>query len=41
MSLANALLVVPEDRPQVAAGERISALLLTEDAGTAEEGFAL
>lgn len=40
MSLANALLVVPEDRPQVAAGERISALLLTEDAGTAE-GFAL
>lgn len=40
MSLANALLVVPEDRPQVAAGERVSALLLTEDAGTAE-GFAL
>ena len=40
MSLANALLVVPEDRPQIAAGERVSALLLTEDAGTAE-GFAL
>ena len=40
MSLANALLIVPEDRPQVAAGERLSALLLTEDAGTAE-GFAL
>ena len=40
MSLANALLIVPEERPQVAAGERLSALLLTEDAGTAE-GFAL
>ncbi|MDH5233770.1 MAG: molybdopterin molybdotransferase MoeA [Gemmatimonadota bacterium] len=40
MSLANALLVVPEDRPQVDAGERLSALLLTEDAGTSE-GFAL
>ncbi len=40
MSLANALIVVPEDRPQVAAGERLTALLLTEDAGTAE-GFAL
>jgi molybdopterin molybdotransferase len=40
MSLANALLVVPEDRPRVEAGERLSALLLTEDAGTAE-AFAL
>ena len=40
MSLANALLVVPEDRPQVEAGERLTALLLTEDAGTAE-AFAL
>ncbi len=40
MSLANALLVVPEDRGEVAAGEVLSALLLTEDAGTAE-GFAL
>ena len=40
MSLANALLVVPEDRGTVPAGERLSALLLTEDAGTAE-GFAL
>lgn len=40
MSLANALLIVPEDRAQVAAGETLSALLLTEDAGTAE-GFAL
>ena len=40
MSLANALLVVPEDRSTVPAGERLSALLLTEDAGTAEE-FAL
>jgi molybdopterin molybdotransferase len=36
MSLANALIVVPEDRPRVEAGERITALLLTEDAGTAE-----
>ncbi|MEY4608186.1 MAG: hypothetical protein RL625_403 [Gemmatimonadota bacterium] len=34
MSLANALLVVPEDRSEVPAGERLSALLLTEDAGT-------
>ncbi len=40
MSLANALLVVPEDRAEVAAGERLHALLLTEDAGLAE-GFAL
>ena len=36
MSLANALIVVPEDRPRVEAGERLSALLLTEDAGTSE-----
>ena len=34
MSLANALLVIPEDRPEVSAGERLSALLLTEDAST-------
>ncbi|MFM9014420.1 MAG: gephyrin-like molybdotransferase Glp [Gemmatimonadota bacterium] len=34
MSLANALLVVPEDRLEVPAGERLSALLLTEDANT-------
>ena len=40
MSLANALLVVPEDRSEVPAGERLTALLLTEDAGLAE-GFAL
>ena len=40
MSLANALLVVPEDRPEVGAGERLSALLLTEDAGSAV-GFSL
>ncbi|HEU4642879.1 MAG TPA: gephyrin-like molybdotransferase Glp [Gemmatimonadaceae bacterium] len=32
MSLANALLVVPEDRPRVEAGETLHALLLTEDA---------
>jgi len=40
MSLANALIVVPEDRPQVPAGEVVSVLLLTEDAGTSV-GFAL
>ena len=40
MSLANALLVVPKDRPEVPAGERLNALLLTEDAGTAAT-FAL
>ena len=36
MSRANALLVVPEDRPRTEAGEELSALLLTEDAGRAE-----
>jgi len=40
MSLANALLVVPEDRPRLEAGETASALLLTEDAGLASH-FAL
>ena len=40
MSLANALLVVPEDRSEVPAGASLHALLLTEDAGLAE-GFAL
>jgi molybdopterin molybdotransferase len=40
MSLANALLVVPEDRPELPAGERLSALLLTEDASTSAT-FAL
>lgn len=40
MSLANALLVVPEDRPEMPAGERLSALLLTEDASTSAT-FAL
>ncbi len=40
MSLANALLVVPEDRAEVPAGERLSALLLTEDASTSAT-FAL
>jgi molybdopterin molybdotransferase len=33
MSRANALLVVPETRPEVAAGETVNALLLGEDAG--------
>jgi len=32
MSLANALLVVPEDRSLVEAGESLTALALTEDA---------
>ena len=36
MSLANALLVVPEDRTTVAAGEQLSALLLGEEAGLSE-----
>lgn len=36
MSLANALLVVPEDRTTVAAGEQLSALLLGEQAGLSE-----
>ena len=40
MSLANALLIVPRERPEVAAGEQLTALLLTEDAG-ASERFAL
>lgn len=40
MSLANALLVVPEDRPEVSAGERLTALLLTEEAGASVD-FAL
>jgi molybdopterin molybdotransferase len=40
MSLANALLVVPEDRPRSEAGETLHALPLAEDASLAEE-FAL
>lgn len=36
MSLANALLVVPEDRSTVEAGEQLSALLLGEGAGLSE-----
>lgn len=40
MSLANALLVVPEDRTTVLAGERLSAILLGEEAGLAD-AFAL
>src|SRR5918911_999553 len=32
MALANALLIVPEDRPRVEAGEMLHAFLLTEDA---------
>ena len=40
MARANALLVVPEDRPSHAAGDRLSAILLTPDAQMAES-FAL
>jgi molybdopterin molybdotransferase len=40
MSRANALLVVPEDRPRCEAGERVNALLLSEDAELADQ-FAL
>jgi len=40
MAHANALLVVPPTRPQVAAGETLHALLLGEDAALADE-FAL
>ena len=40
MSLANALLVVPEDRPAVEAGEVLHALLLSDDAMTST-AFAL
>lgn len=40
MSLANALLVVPEDRPRVQTGETLHALPLGEDAALATE-FAL
>ena len=36
MARANALLVVPEDRPSHAAGDRLSAILLTPDAQMAE-----
>ncbi|MFL5579713.1 MAG: gephyrin-like molybdotransferase Glp [Gemmatimonadaceae bacterium] len=37
MSLANALLVVPEDRPRAEAGETLRALLLADEAHLAEE----
>jgi molybdopterin molybdotransferase len=40
MSQANALLIVPEDRPRVEAGERLNALPLSEDAQLSES-FAL
>jgi molybdopterin molybdotransferase len=40
MSLANALLIVPEDRPRTDAGDQLHALLLTEDAQLAPH-FAL
>jgi molybdopterin molybdotransferase len=36
MSLANALLVIPEERPRVAAGETVHALLLSDDAQLAD-----
>ena len=39
MTRANALLVVPEDRPTVAAGETLQAILLDDPEHTAEAGF--
>ena len=39
MIRANALLVVPEDRPTVAAGETLQAILLDDPEHTAEPGF--
>ena len=32
MSLANALLIVPEDRPRAEAGETMHAILINDDA---------
>ncbi len=40
MARANALLIVPEDRPRSEAGERLNALLVSDDAELAES-FAL
>lgn len=40
MARANALLIVPEDRPRCAVGERVHALLITEDAELSDQ-FAL
>ena len=40
MTRANALLVVPEDRPRVEKGETLHAIPITEDAALAEQ-FAL
>jgi molybdopterin biosynthesis enzyme len=40
MSLANALLIVPEDTPRLEIGSVAHALLLTEDAGFSSQ-FAL
>ncbi len=37
MSLANALLVIPEERPRVAAGETVHAFLISDDAQLADE----
>jgi molybdopterin molybdotransferase len=39
MARANALVIVPEDRPQVRAGEELSALLLDDPVHTAEATF--
>jgi len=36
MARANALLVVPEDRPRCEVGEKVTALLISDDAGLAE-----
>jgi molybdopterin biosynthesis enzyme len=39
MAQANALLIVPEDRPEVAAGEMLDALLLDDPHHVAEPPF--
>ena len=39
MARANALLIVPEDRPTVAAGETLPALLLDDPSHVAEAPF--
>jgi len=39
MARANALLIVPEDRPTVAAGEILPALLLDDPSHVAEAPF--
>ena len=39
MARANALLIVPEDRPRVAAGETLSAIVLDDPHHTGEPAY--